>query len=120
MSELSKIKRNAEFCHIFNRSISSQVYFLMNGNAQKLSPIHKQRKRNYLDNIRPISIIPRVAKIFKNIFYDQVYSSLSENKLLTNWRSFVVYIVLSSLFQYYKWVIILTMEMEMYIYVSSP
>ena len=42
----------------------------------------KQGKRNQLDNYRPISIIPVVAKIFERIVYDQVKLFIDENKLL--------------------------------------
>ena len=50
-------------------------------------PIHKQGKRNCLDNYRPISIVPVVAKVFARIIYDQVHSFFSENRLLTNCQS---------------------------------
>ena len=50
-------------------------------------PIHKQGKRNCVDNYRPISIVPVVTKVFERIIYDQVHSFISENRLLTNYQS---------------------------------
>ena len=47
-------------------------------------PIHKQGKRNCVDNCRPTSIVPVAAKVFERIIYDQVHSLISENRLLTN------------------------------------
>ena len=47
----------------------------------------KQGKRNCVDNYRPISIVPVVAKAFERIIYDQVHSFISENRLLTNCQS---------------------------------
>ena len=57
----------------------------MNGNVQKSSQYIN--KGNSLDNYCPIPIIPVVAKDFERIIYDQVYSFLSENNILTNCQS---------------------------------
>ena len=53
----------------------------------KVVPIHKHGKRNCIDNYRPISIVSIVAKVFERIIYDQLYSFISENRLLTNYQS---------------------------------
>ena len=73
-------------CLIFNRSI----IFPNEWKFAKVVPIHKQGsegKRNCVDNYRPISIVPVVAKVFERIIYDQVYTFISANKLLSNYQS---------------------------------
>ena len=40
-----------------------------------------------MDNYRPISIIPVVAKVFEKIVYQQVYTYLSDNNILSNCQS---------------------------------
>ena len=35
-------------------------------------------------NYRPISIVPIVAKVFERIIYDQVYSYVTENNLISS------------------------------------
>ena len=73
-------------CLIFNRSITTGI-FPHEWKCAKVVPIHKQGKRNCVDNYRPISIVPVVAKVFERIIYDQVHSFISENRLLTNCQS---------------------------------
>ena len=50
----------------------------------KVVPIHKQGKGNCVDNYRPISIIPAVAKVFERLIYDQVFLCITEKKILIN------------------------------------
>ncbi len=73
-------------CLIFNRSITTGI-FPNEWKCAKVIPIHKQGKRNCVDNYRPISIVPVVAKVFERIIYDQLYTFISESKLLTNYQS---------------------------------
>ena len=40
-----------------------------------------------MNNYRPISIIPIIAKLFEKIIYDQYYKYLSDNNLLSNCQS---------------------------------
>ena len=47
----------------------------------------KQGPRNELNNYRPISIIPVVAKVFERIIYDQVEAFVNDNNLLFNSQS---------------------------------
>ena len=42
---------------------------------------------SYLNNYRPISIIPVVAKVFERIIYDQIYDYLTKNGLLSDQQS---------------------------------
>ena len=53
----------------------------------KVSPIFKNGSKTELNNYRPISVIPTVAKIFEKIIYDQLYQYLNENGLLNSGQS---------------------------------
>ena len=52
----------------------------------KLS-LHKQGKRNCVDNYHPISIVPAVAEVLERIIYDKLYTYISENDLSCNYQS---------------------------------
>ena len=52
----------------------------MNGNYLKLCiPLFKQGNRSNVNNYRPISVIPVVAKVFERIVYDQLYDYTAKN-----------------------------------------
>ena len=53
----------------------------------KVSPIFKNGAKSDLNNCRPISVIPTVAKIFEKIIYDQLYQYVNENGLLNSGQS---------------------------------
>ena len=53
----------------------------------KVSPIFKNGSKSHLNNYRPLSVIPTVAKIFEKIIYDQLYQHLNENGLLNSGQS---------------------------------
>ena len=53
----------------------------------KVTPIFKAVSKTDLNNYRPISVIPAVAKIFEKIIYDQLYNYLNVNDLLTSCQS---------------------------------
>ena len=71
---------------IFNRSIITGI-FPNEWKCAKVVPVYKQGKLNCVDNYRPISIIPVVAKVFERIIYDQVFLYKTEMKILTNCQS---------------------------------
>ena len=60
---------------IFNTSIATGIY-PEEWKCSKVVPVFKQGDRADLDNYRPISIIPVVAKVFERIIYDQLYAYL--------------------------------------------
>ena len=66
-------------CEIFNYSISS---FPEEWKCSKFIPLFKQGERADVNNYRPISIIPVVAKAFERIIYDQPYAYLSDNNMI--------------------------------------
>ena len=40
--------------------------------------------RDDLNNYRPITVLPTIARVFERLLYDQMYTNLSENKLPGN------------------------------------
>ena len=72
----------SSLCAIFNRSIVSGV-FPTEWKSTKVIPLFKQGERSDLNNYRPISIIPVVAKVFERIVYNQFYEYLTVNNLIS-------------------------------------
>ena len=68
---------------IFNQSLLTGI-FPSDWKLAKVSPIFKNGSKSDLNNYRPISVIPAVAKIFEKIVYDQLYHYVNENDLLNN------------------------------------
>ena len=50
-------------------------------------PLFKKGKISDLNNYRPISIIPVVAKLFERIVYNQLIKYLDGNKLISHYQS---------------------------------
>ena len=71
---------------IFNTSIATGIY-PEEWKCSKVVPVFKQGDGADLDNYRPISIIPVVAKVFERIIYDQLYAYLIANNLLSTHQS---------------------------------
>ena len=66
---------------MFNQSISSDIV-PTEWKLARVTPIFKKGARQDVNNYRPISIIPAVAKIFERIIYNQLYEYLNVNDLL--------------------------------------
>ena len=79
---------------IFNQSLlTGTCIYPSDWKLAKVTPILKNgSKSDLINNYRPISVIPTVAKIFEKIIYDQLYNYLNVNDLLCNqlpvWLSF--------------------------------
>ena len=71
---------------IFNQSLLTGIY-PSDWKLAKVTPIFKNGSKSDLNNYRPISVIPAVAKIFGKIIYDQLYNYLNVNDLLTSCQS---------------------------------
>ena len=50
----------------------------------KIAPVHKSGDKDQLNNYRPISVLPTVARVFEKIIYGQLYEYFMTNKLLGN------------------------------------
>jgi len=68
---------------LFNQSISSGIV-PTEWKLARVTPIFKKGKRQVVNNYRPISIIPALAKVYERIIYDQLFKYLSDNDLLVN------------------------------------
>ena len=71
---------------IFTTSINTGI-FPTEWKIAKVTPIFKKGKKNDLNNYRPISVIPTVAKIFEKVVYEQLFSYFNDNNLLTSCQS---------------------------------
>ena len=71
---------------IFAQSINTGI-FPTEWKIARVTPIFKKGKKNDLNNYRPISVIPTVAKIFEKIVYDQLFSYFNDKKLLAPCQS---------------------------------
>ena len=78
--------RCALFNVYINQSLLTGIY-PSDWKLAKVTPIFKNGSKTDLNNYRPISVIPAVAKIFEKIIYDQLYNYLSVNDLLTSCQS---------------------------------
>ena len=72
----------ASLCSIFNRSITSGI-FPEEWKCAKVTPLFKNGQRSDLNNYRPISVTPIVAKVSERIIYDQLYAYLNDNNLIS-------------------------------------
>ena len=50
----------------------------------KVTPVYKSGNKDDLNNYRPISVLPTVARVFEKILYGQVCDHFTSNKLLGN------------------------------------
>ena len=73
-------------CNIFNNSLSSGL-FPDDWKCARVTPLFKQGERTDMNNYRPISVISIIAKVFERIVYDQQYSFLANEEIITNQQS---------------------------------
>ena len=73
-------------CNIFNNCLSSGL-FPDDWKCARVTPLFKQGERTDVNNYRPISVISIIAKVFERIVYDQLYSFLANEEIITNQQS---------------------------------
>ena len=71
---------------IFKASIQEGV-FLDCWKKANVVPIHKKESKNLLKNYRPISLLPVFGKIYKRIFFKELFNHFHQNHLFTKWQS---------------------------------
>lgn len=73
-------------CSIFKKSIISCIFPNSWKNA-KVFPVYRGNAKNDLNNYRPISVLPVVAKVLEKLVFDQLYSYFTENYILSKFQS---------------------------------
>ena len=68
-------------CYIFNQSLNVGV-FPDDWKCARVTPLFKQGERDDLNNYRPISVIPVIAKVFERIVYNQLYAYLTKHNVI--------------------------------------
>ena len=68
---------------IFNCAIKTKTY-RDDLNIAKTTPLFKTDDKEDMNNYRPISVIPTVARVFERLVYNQIYKYLTKNNLLSN------------------------------------
>ena len=70
-------------CEIFNCAIETKTY-PDDLNIAKTTPLFKTDDKEDMNNYKPISVIPTVARVFERLVYNQIYKYLTNNNLLSN------------------------------------
>ena len=68
-------------CDTFNCAIYTKTY-PADLNIAKRSAIFKSGDKEDINNYRPISVIPTLARVFERLIYNQIYDYLTVNNLL--------------------------------------
>ena len=71
---------------LFNKSLTSGI-FPDDWESARVIPLFKQGERSDLNNYRPISVISVIAKVFERIVYDQLYSFLAKEDVISKQQS---------------------------------
>ena len=71
---------------IFNKSVDTGI-FPTGMKLAKVPPIHKANDKDNLNNFRPISVLSAIAKVFERIVFNQFYTYLNQNNLLSKFQS---------------------------------
>ena len=67
--------------YIYNLSLEKAM-FPQEWKIAKVTPLFKSGKRTLIENYRPISVLPNVAKVFEQEVHQQLYNFLEENQIL--------------------------------------
>ena len=58
---------------IINQSLSTGI-FPDKFKITKITPIYQKDNKHFIENYRPISLLPSISKIFERVVYDQINS----------------------------------------------
>ena len=67
---------------IINQSLTSCIY-LDSLKVAKVTPIYKKNNNKIISNYRPISVLPVISKVFKNVIFDQLSEYFVTNNLFS-------------------------------------
>ena len=67
---------------IFNMSLMTKCY-PDSLKFAKVAPVYKGGDKDNLDNYRPISVLPTVARVFEKLIYEQMIQYFESNNLLS-------------------------------------
>ena len=67
--------------HVFSLSIKNGI-FPDKLKIARVTPIYKSGEKGFINNYRPISVLPCFSKILERIMYNRLYSFLIENNIL--------------------------------------
>ena len=86
--KLSKDMISNSMADIFNASIINNLLFPVDFKIGKVTPLLKGDSRGELNDYRPITVLPTMARIFERLIYNQLYTYFTENNLLGSqqWR----------------------------------
>ena len=74
---------SSSLCDIFTSAISSNQ-FIDDLKMTKIAVIFKAGERDDLNNYRPISVLPTIARVFEKLIYKQLYDYFTVNNPLDN------------------------------------
>ena len=52
-----------------------------------MNPVHKKDDKQLIKNYRPVSLLPILAKLFERILFNNTYSNLISNNLISTNQS---------------------------------
>ena len=68
-------------CILFNMSLTNGIFPDIYKKSDVV-PLHKSKSRTYVNNYRPISLLPVISKILEKIMHKRIYSFLNRNNSL--------------------------------------
>ena len=67
-------------CHVFWSQVEYKIVCFI---IAKVAPVYKGSDKDNLDNYRPISVFPAVARVFEKLIYEQMIKYFESNDLLS-------------------------------------